>query len=481
VKRSRTIPVFLLLLLCSQALAEPLRIGVFRIDSATHSTEPSAIEAERKRMRDIAGSIKRRQFDVILLPEVRSRQTCTMLVNALKPAAYQIAVCSTFRSREPGAPVRQVAILSQRAPMAAWAEDWRGPAQVDASGGFAFAAFRDGTNTAGFFVLQSADEDVIPFAAVPAAARYLLHHVNWVNGKITNGLASFMIAGDKDWLTPRSAVHPTFTQAGFKEALGFSYAGLKETLLVRNGDFDSAIETAVKTLAGPLIKGELDIRLPAATEAALPNSHVFARWLDTARTYGLVYREELSWATGILTAILLVAAGSWWLRRVRTRTVASNPFPASTFVVEVGPTPGGRARIAVDQATTATNSAGPGEREAQVELWQQRALLAEERARQAAVQTRERLMPLFTEVLKLRLFTWLSAQRNYLLTSHEVGTQQVMQMTQRVSEIQSEFEGRLQTSQQRISELEQDIAAKERTIRDLLRVQVRMSRQSSEP
>ena len=89
-------------------------------------------------------------------------------------------------------------------------------------------------------------------------------------------------------------------------------------------------------------------------------------------------------------------------------------------------------------------------------------------------------MPLFTEVWKQRLFGWLTSQRSQLLASHEIGTQQVIELEHRLTELHGQFEERLRTTQQRVTELEQEIAAKERTIRDLLRAQVRLAHVDAE-
>jgi hypothetical protein len=80
-----------------------------------------------------------------------------------------------------------------------------------------------------------------------------------------------------------------------------------------------------------------------------------------------------------------------------------------------------------------------------------------------------------------RLFTWLSSQRSQLLTSHEVGTERVLELEEQVQRIHGQFSERLQTREQRIAELEQQILAKERIIRELLRAQVRMARETPGP
>ena len=114
-------------------------------------------------------------------------------------------------------------------------------------------------------------------------------------------------------------------------------------------------------------------------------------------------------------------------------------------------------------------------------VWQARALQAEERASQATAVVRSGLMPQLRRLMRERLITWLTSQRGQLLTSHEVGTQQMLELEERLQRIQGQFQESLQTREQRIAELEEEILAKERVIRDLLRAQVRVADESANP
>jgi hypothetical protein len=112
---------------------------------------------------------------------------------------------------------------------------------------------------------------------------------------------------------------------------------------------------------------------------------------------------------------------------------------------------------------------------AQAALWQARALQAEERNQQAGALLHDRARPQLSQLLRERLIRWLTSQRRALLTSHEVGTQQVLELETRLHQIQGQFQDRLRNREDRIALLERDILAKEKTIRDLLRAQVRVA------
>ena len=106
---------------------------------------------------------------------------------------------------------------------------------------------------------------------------------------------------------------------------------------------------------------------------------------------------------------------------------------------------------------------------------------AEERVSQAAGLVRSGLVPQLRRLMRERLIGWLTSQRGQLITSHEVGTQQMLELEERLQRIQGQFRESLQTREQRIAALEAEILAKERIIRDLLRAQVRVADESASP
>jgi hypothetical protein len=121
-------------------------------------------------------------------------------------------------------------------------------------------------------------------------------------------------------------------------------------------------------------------------------------------------------------------------------------------------------------STFSASSPEPGE--AELAVWQTRALQAEEMAQQAAAVARARLTPHLGKILKEKAVAWLHSQRTQLLNSHESGTAQVMELEQRLSQIQWRFEEALTARDRRIADLEQELAAREKLLHDVLQTQV---------
>src|SRR5437762_7821436 len=103
----RRLIAHLLLLGSLRVGAEPLRITTWNLNS---SVGPAAVSAaEENRLASIAAVLDSLNADVILLQEIRDQQTCERLAVLLKPARYQVAVCSAFTDVSDGR-LSQVAI-----------------------------------------------------------------------------------------------------------------------------------------------------------------------------------------------------------------------------------------------------------------------------------------------------------------------------------------------------------------------------------
>src|SRR3989454_7771223 len=112
----------LILLSAAHVGAEPLRIRTWNLNSSAAPAEVSP--AEENWLAGIATVLDSLNADVILLQEVRGRQTCERLAVLLKPARYRVAVCSAFMDVS-GRPLPQAAILSRKPITAAWTEPWK--------------------------------------------------------------------------------------------------------------------------------------------------------------------------------------------------------------------------------------------------------------------------------------------------------------------------------------------------------------------
>ncbi len=73
----------------------------------------------------------------------------------------------------------------------------------------------------------------------------------------------------------------------------------------------------------------------------------------------------------------------------------------------------------------------------------------------------------FIQLLRERMVRWLAAERSQLLSSHHAGAEQVLELEERLTRIQNQFETRLRAREQRVTELEAELIAKEKMMADL--------------
>jgi len=124
------------------ASAETLRVTTWSLQETAGSAGTQAsVDSQTNRIEAAAAALKGLDPDVILLQHVRDWRMCSQLAQALKPAAYEVVICSSFGagfSRTIGD--RQTAILSKRKAYFSWSEAWSSHGRVAGSGGFVFAA-----------------------------------------------------------------------------------------------------------------------------------------------------------------------------------------------------------------------------------------------------------------------------------------------------------------------------------------------------
>jgi hypothetical protein len=213
---------------------------------------------------------------------------------------------------------------------------------------------------------------------------------------------------------------------------------------------------------------------PTPVVAAVPSGPVPAKVVE------LDPQIVWLWVGGIGALSLTVLFAVWRLRSGSLRAAVFHPGPNAVVLDVSAFSPPATTEFGEPGQESFSGSTADSAH-AQAALWQARALEAEERVEQAAVAARNGLVPHVSRLLKQRLFSWLASQRSQLLTSHELGTQQVLELEERLVKIQSTFQERLRGREDRIAELEREILAKEKLIRDLLRAQVRNANESSSP
>jgi hypothetical protein len=168
--------------------------------------------------------------------------------------------------------------------------------------------------------------------------------------------------------------------------------------------------------------------------------------------------------------------------RRRRPPLAVTPRAGDAVFVEVGHADAHRERPAlvtgepavVSEVTTSTDNAHNVHRA----LWQTPRV--DFGNQEHADPVRAGLLAHLRHLMRDKLFAWLSQQRSHLIDSHETGTKQVLGLEERLERIKEQFQDRLISQEERIAELDQQLQAKDRFIRDAMQPKARQEdRQSS--
>ena len=114
------------------------------------------------------------------------------------------------------------------------------------------------------------------------------------------------------------------------------------------------------------------------------------------------------------------------------------------------------------------------------EQWLDRALIAEQRARELAGEARSALVPKFLQWLKSQGVQSLIAQRDELLTTQKLAELELARLEQMLAEIHAPIEERIKAYEHRIAELEQALKAKGEESHELIETMIRLTRQKLE-
>jgi len=111
----------------------------------------------------------------------------------------------------------------------------------------------------------------------------------------------------------------------------------------------------------------------------------------------------------------------------------------------------------LSEPTTATDNAHNG-------VWQTSSVRLG--AAEPAKDVRAGLVPHLRQLMREKLFQWLSNQRSQLIDSHETGTAKVLGLEERLGKIRDQFQDRLIAQEQRISEMDRALQEKEKLLNE---------------
>jgi hypothetical protein len=191
------------------------------------------------------------------------------------------------------------------------------------------------------------------------------------------------------------------------------------------------------------------VRAGTAVERAKTEAAAARHSEETTRRVNLWLRAGLS-----ASALLLAVLGSIWFRHRRQLALA--PLDSSLALTVPGDLP--------------TDESG----------WRDRALAAEARAQKATAMLRASLLPHLARWMMNELVQRLLSQRSHLLTGQQKAEREVAELAARLEEVHAPLEDRLRAYEQRIAQLEAELAAKGEQNLDLIKAKIEMTRKKLE-
>ena len=108
--------------------------------------------------------------------------------------------------------------------------------------------------------------------------------------------------------------------------------------------------------------------------------------------------------------------------------------------------------------------------------WRRRALEAEARAEQAQAALKASLAPQLAQSLKEAVVQGLAAQRTELLQAQQAAAAEINALVHRLDELKAPMQDRLRSYEDRIMELEKNLAERNEENRELLKLKIEMTR-----
>ncbi len=511
------------LFLAGHGLAAPLRVTSWDMRTRPGGSTPATAESQ---VQDAAAAIKKLDPDVILLHQVRDWPMCAQLAQALKPADYNVLVCTAFREAEAGgAAPSQEAILAKRKAYFAWSEPWRVEGETGSMGGFAFAALQVGKQRLGFFVVQLGPRLAAAAGAGPNSA------LAWSQSACRRQWEQ-EVASYRNWATNRPegvviAVAFNSASAGPLSGGGTSTQNLKAegfAAALLGAPLDQPITlpapgeppgTDVEHFSARLeaepggLSGVILSRCPATCELevnpANPAGRVPARAAAPAQTRAapsepvqlgsvpagnpqpppLGFRP--GWLAAITGGIVGLVAVVGLLARRRPRFLPATPTLIALNVESSRRAASSETLVITPQSVTGSSSdqalapsvSGPvihleaaEATQTQSGHWQRRALAAEQRAAHAQAVIRTGLIPHLSQWLKGRLVRRLITDRAELLATQRAAALKALAVDERLARIERQLQQQNQAYERRIEALTREVLTAKEENRELIRSKI---------
>lgn len=480
----------------SLAAAE-VRVTICRLGPAIPEadTRGSSADAEEKMIRQTVETLNAAAADVIVLRDARDRRLCQRIAERLAGGPFGVVACSDFGPVSGSTTASpQLAILSRSPAFAAWTESAsRGDG---APGGFVFAgirneevdvwtyaleSFADGGKTSPREAAASAEADYGPFL------RHLVGQTASPGASGGSRARAFVIANDFELGTAAGL-------SAFEEVSRILRADGLQSMTVTDANrvSDPALADRSPATAPDMVFGK-SVRLshPAELIASGPS-------VATVKTYGLLgtgpapaspapagtthstpgadsfdeAKQYFFWPVVIIGVVFLVwFFGHRLLESFRIRSSSAQSTANKNFSTALSRTTYVN-RLATESSPVGEISQAPTET-ASTDVLPGRSSTTED---PRVADARDRLMPHLARMMKDKLLWRLLAQRSRTIQIHDASTRVVAELEQRLALIQSHFESRVRSYENRIAELERELATKESINRELLESKVQVAR-----
>jgi hypothetical protein len=516
----------MLLTVVPSSFAGPLRVTTWNLQSAPDAgTQVSPSATNQNHLQEAAATLKELDPDVLLLQGVRDWQMCSRLIQALKPANYNVLVCSAFGAPRPGSLSEpQVAILAKQKAYFSWSESWRAPETPASPGGFAFAALQVGNQRFGFFSVELGSPSAARASARAACIRQVLDQVNSVTNWVANRVQAFVIGSTLGPGLPASATSPDpalrlLDDAGFADAFLDTPAAQRITQppagrqpgvtadYIFTAPPGLAVAPRVLSVSGcehyPVTceveldpariaaaqKARAELALPAAPQPRVETPKPASAANSNPRAIVAPHASGVSpWVwLAIAFGIPVLVVSVWLVARRKPRRPPPmraahaphgerTPAGPSAFTVILAPHSATGSTLEETVAPPAPQPIihleTPGSAVTQSAAWQQRALAAERKAELANATLRAGLLPYLSKWLKQKLVRKLIADRAHLMETQEAATLKAMAVDERLGRIERQVQQQNQMYQRRIEELGRELLAAKEENRELIRARI---------
>lgn len=474
------------------------------------NTQTGVIEAA-------AHTLQKIEPDVILLQGMQDWQMCSDLAQALKPADYNVVICSSLRrSASADADALEVGILAKQKAYFSWSEPWHSPEGVKVSGGYAFAALVIGERRIGFF-----STDITQPHLPALCAQQLLDQIDAVRHWETNQAQTYLLGctfnSSSNSAPPmRDKLFQFLGTGGLEDAFKYQPLARKSTvrrtsgaprwiadfILLDQTAFSSQVDVLTNSFSGhfPVVcKVETDPARVATARAAQAELAGTTEPPAVSETQTTVAAQRTSPAAlarfnisetarlvgaGAAVVMVLVLFGRLLMRRRPVRAMtpparlpmsseAEHRKAASSYTVVIAPhsttasiadstSPHSQPVIQIDGPPTQTQSV----------FWRQRALAAEEQARCAQELLRQGLVSQLSQWLKQKLVRKLIVDRAQLLEAQQEAARKALKVDERLNRIEQQIQKQNQSYERRIEELNRQLLAAKEESRELIRARI---------